>query len=289
MARRLPPLNAIKSFEAAARHCSMTRAAQELGVSQVAVTRAVQLLENRIGSTLFSRQNKQLALTPAGEEYYRVVNDILDELSAATDRLTRSQDRHLRIWSLSLFNWWLFPRLRRFLVENPDIKVEITSSSRLENLQSSEFDAVIREGSSQMEGGPGVLSLPPIELTPVCAPEPHFRELRAVADLAGHTLLHSAYRPDGWAEWLAVAGCDTVDPQAGLFMDNSGYCFHAALEGVGVALGQVPLVKDALDRGKLIQPFPQVLVTDKRYYLVANMTRRTPALKKFIRWISSCD
>lgn len=267
----------------------MTRAAQELGVSQVAITRAVQLLEGRIGSTLFSRQNKQLALTPAGEEYYRVVNQILDELSAATDRVTRSQDQHLRIWSLSLFNWWLFPRLRQFLSENPDIKVEITSSNRLDNLQSSEFDAIIRESSSQTEVGPGVLSLPPIELTPVCAPEPHFQDLRNVEDLARYTLLHSAYRPDAWSEWLSFAGCDTVDATTGLFMDNSGYCFHAALEGVGIALGQLSLVGDALKRGKLIQPFPAVLVTGKRYHLITNMTRRTPALKKFVRWISSCE
>lgn len=282
MARRLPPLNAVRSFEAAARHRSMTKAAQELGVSQVAITRAVQLLESRVGLTLFSRNNRRLSLTPSGEEYFRVVNQVLEDLSAATSRITRSHEQHLRIWSYNVFNWWLLPRMREFISRHPDIKVELTTSSRLEGLDSNDFDAVVHERSNDIPTSETIIPLFETEFTPLCRPGPEAEQLKRFDDLNKWTLLHSAYRPEAWSEWLSFVGCDSVEPNTGIYLDNSSSCFHAATEGVGVALGQLRLLREELDRGRLIQPFKEVLRTNQSYFLFINRTRRKPGLKAFV-------
>jgi LysR family glycine cleavage system transcriptional activator len=269
MTRRLPPLNALPSFEAAARHLSFSKAADELHVTHGAVSRAIRNLEKHLGVQLFTRSVRAVRLTPMGMSYAADVRQILDQLAAATLATTGQQSSVLNVSTLDTFaSKWLVPRLFKFRRENPGIDVRLSTSEKLADFVSDGIDIAIRYGRGQY---PGVVSelLMKEDVFPVCSPKllegPH--PLRTPADLKHHTLIHDDFHID-WAMWLRMSGIGDIDPHKGPSFNSSEHVLQAAVQGEGVALGRSALVAEDLSTGRLIKPFSLSLPTELAYYIV---------------------
>jgi len=290
MVRRLPPLNALRSFEAAARHLSFTKAANELNVTQAAVSHQIKTLEEALGVKLFRRLNRALLLTEPGQSYLPAVRDALDMLASATERLTRQDETGILTVSAlpSLASIWLVPRINRFLEINPDIQVRIDASEHVVDFESGDVDVALRYGRGEY---PGLHTerLMTEDIFPVCAPTlpTPARPLDRPEDLKHHTLLHDDLRLD-WRMWLMAAGVEGVDPTRGLTFNASDIVIRAAIEGQGVALGRSALAADALADGQLIKPFDVILPADFAYYFVcAERDIERPKVRKFRDWLFS--
>ncbi|MEC9345856.1 MAG: transcriptional regulator GcvA [Pseudomonadota bacterium] len=288
MSRRLPPLNAVRAFEAAARHLSFTRAASELHVTPAAISHQVKGLEDWFGVRLFERRNREILMTEAGQLLLPGVRDALDLLETAAQRISSRPDgTEIRITCMPSFAAkWLVPRLSRFRARHPEIDVLLSTEERLVDLEVEPFDLGIRSG----RGNYPRLSVHRLfddAVFPVCSPalingDPPLRKLE---DLAHHTLLHDDY-PVGWAEWLAAAGVSGVDPRKGPMFDNSAMLLQAAAEGLGVAMARHALAYADLLAGRLVRPFPMTLGSELAYYLVhqPGALRRT-SVKAFQSWL----
>lgn len=260
--RRLPPLNALRAFEAAARHLSFSKAAGELHVTQAAISHQVKALEQTLGVALFRRLNRAVLLTDAGQTYLPPVREALDQIAAATDRLARrSGGDRLRVSTIASFAAkWLLPRLMRFRAEHPRIDVLVSASNEPVDLKAGEFDAAIRYGKGDYPGLETV-HLMGDEILPLCSPRLLEGEhpLRSPSDLRYHTLLHdevhrTADDPD-WRAWLRHAGTSGVDPDRGPGFSDLGLVLQAAIDGHGVALGRLSVAADDLAAGRLVEPF----------------------------------
>ncbi len=288
MSRRLPPLNALRAFEAAARHLSFTRAADELNVTQAAVSHQIKLLEDRLGIPVFRRLNRALMLTDAGQALFPSVGEALDILAAAVDRLHR-HDRtgELTVSTMDSFAaTWLVPRLGRFRKIHPDIDVRITTSDHSVDFDRENVDVAIRYGPGDWENL-YVKRLMTEELFPVCAPSllQNGPAIETPADLKNHTLLHDNMRVD-WRMWLMAAGETGIDAERGPGYEHSNLVLLAAEQGDGVALARSVLVDRALVSGRLVKPFNLSLPTNYAYYMVcphASLDR--PKVKAFGEWI----
>ena len=288
MARRLPPLNALRTFEAAARHVSFIHAADELAVTPGAVSRQVKALEQWLGAPLFRRAHKQVSLTPLGRSYLEAVSEPLEALALATDRATRRESsRPLAIYCYPTFALrWLVPRWGRFYDAHPEIDVQLTTSLQPVDFSRDDYDAAIRVGED-LEGQPGMTArkLVDVELIPVCSPAVA-AELAGAADLANATLLHNAPRPDDWRRWLTFAGIDDVDAGAGPRFDSLNLSIQAAIGGVGVAIGIRTLVEEELASGRLVQPFGPSRLSSRPFYLTYPSHRaRDKRLAVFAEWL----
>jgi LysR family glycine cleavage system transcriptional activator len=270
MPRKLPPLTALPSFEAAARHLSFSRAAEELNVTHGAVSRAIKTLEEQLGVLLFERATRSVRLTVVGEPYARAVREALDRLAVATATAT---DRHsnatLNVSTSDGFaGKWLVPRLYRFHRAQGDIDVRVSTTGDLTNFLGDGIDIAIRYGGGTY---PGLTSefLTDEEIFPVCSPklleDPD--ALRTPEDLRRHTLIHDAY-PIGWADWLSRAGIDGVDPRNGLTFDSATFALESAVQGEGVAMGRSMLVSADLASGRLVRPFAQALKAVASFHVV---------------------
>ena len=273
MARRLPPLNALVVFEAAARHLSFTRAAEELHVTQAAVSHQIKALEDHLGLALFHRlgRGQGLILTEAGRTYLPRITAALESIRLATDVLAQvRRKRVLNIVALDSFGaMWLLPRLGRFTRQHADVDVRITAADV-------ESDALARN-LADVEIRYGVGQWPQFEVTrfltesifPVCSPalmagpEP----LQEPADLRHHTLLHDVMTTS-WRDWLTAAGVVGIDAERGPGFNHSNLVIQAAQMGEGVALGRSALVVDALKSGALIKPFALALPAPYAYFVV---------------------
>lgn len=270
MARRLPPLNALPSFEAAARHLSFSKAANELHVTHGAVSRAVRNLEDQLGVRLFVRETRSVSLTPVGASYAADVREALDHLAAATIATTGQQSSGvLSVSTLDSFAAkWLVPRLFCFRRSHGDIDVRLSTSEKLADLVSDGIDVCIRYGRGQYSGLRAELLLEE-DISPVCSPKllegPY--PLSVPADLKHHTLIHDDFHID-WSMWLRTAGVEDVDPHRGPTYHSSEHAVQAAMLGEGVALGRSALVADDLNAGRLIRPFTFRLPAGLAYYLV---------------------
>ena len=272
MAARLPSLNGLRAFEAAARHMSFTAAAAELNVTQTAISHLIRRLENEIGVRLFSRQNRGLALTAEGRDYLPGVRTAFQDLRLATERLLRKDDeRVLTISTLaSLAAKWLLPRLASFQEKHRDIDVRITTSTELVDFHGCEIDAAIRFGRGQW---PGLQAdwLMADELFPVCSPQLLQGEnpLRKPEDLAKHTLLHTSGYSEDWQQWLTAAGvAPGLSARHGPTFDLSLMTVQAAIDGMGVAIGRTSYVEADIAAGRLVVPFDISLPSDAGFYLV---------------------
>ena len=286
--RQLPPMSTLRSFEAAARHLSFTRAAEELHVTHGAVSRAIRTLEDRLQVKLFKRNIRAVVLTLAGDSYFVVVRDLLDRLSAATVTLMDQQTSGvINVSTIDSFGAkWLVPRLFRFSQKHKDIDVRLSSSSQLANFESDGIDLVIRFGRGNYPGLQSEL-LVQENLTPVCSPKlmagPH--PPRTLADLKHHTLIHDEF-PIDWVGWLKFAGASDIDARRGIRFQSSVHAVQAAVQGDGIVLGRSALVSDDLKAGRLIQPFNVVLPMDLAYYVVyppSSIAR--PKVKAFRDWL----
>ncbi len=288
MSDRLPSLNAMRAFEAAARHLSFSRAADELNVTKAAVSHQVKALEDELGLPLFRRLNRALMLTPAGQTLYPPITEALGLMSTAVARVRR-QDRsgELTVSTLDSFAAiWLVPRIGRFRKAHPDIDVRIATSDDSIDFTNSNVDLAIRYGAG---GWPGVHAEPLMteEIFPVCAPALLHSgpPLKKPSDLAAHTLLHDHPR-DWWRMWLMAVGDTTVDSEKGPGYQHSNLVLQAAEQGDGVAIARSVLAADALAAGRLVKPFDLTVPAEYAYYLVcppAHLER--PKVKAFRQWL----
>ncbi|MCP3138597.1 transcriptional regulator GcvA [Pyxidicoccus xibeiensis] len=264
--RRIPPLGALRAFEAGARHLSFTRAATELHVTQAAISHQVRQLEDWLGVSLFERRGHALTLTAKGAAYLKELTPAFDRLSEATTRLYEAEQGPLRLTVLPSFaTCWLVPRLERFRKLHPDLELHLSSSAELWDFLDDRFDVGIRSGLGRWTGLKAE-QLAPEALSPVCSPA-LAKRLRSPPDLRKVRLLHDTPK-DAWRRWLEAAGVEGVDADAGPSFNDAGLVLQAAVQGQGVALGRLLLASDDLKAGRLIQPFEKVLPNDFGYWLV---------------------
>ncbi len=284
MARHLPPLNALRAFEAAARHLSFTKAAEELNVTQAAISHQVKGLEDRLGVALFRRQNRALTLTEAGQAYLPALKDAFDAIDAATARLVaRDRSGAVTVTCLPSFAaTWLVRRLGRFRAQHPDLDVRLLTNERLVDFAREDVDIGVRYGRGHW---PGLMAekLLTEDMFPVCAPAllKGPKPLKRPADLKHHTLLHDDMEMD-WQRWLVAASVKGVDPNRGLQFSSSSMLLQAAADGQGVAMGRSALAAGYLAEGRLVRPFELKLHSDAAYYVIYSQAHaHRPKVKTF--------
>ena len=276
MDRRLPSMKALRAFEAAARHLSFTKAADELNVTQAAISHRIKTLEERLNVQLFRRFNRRLELTEAARVYLPSLRSAHDMVAAATDWITAPESSAtLRVSVVVSFAAkWLLPRFKRFGQRHPDVDVQITADDRLVNFGGEDFDMGIRFGRGHYPGL-RIDRLMEDRIIPVCSPSllSGRHPLRSPEDLKHHTLLHDlAWFEDerpGWALWLECAGVHDVDPTLGSGFNLWAMLIDAAVAGQGVALARAPLAEDDIRAGRLVQPFGPSFTTANAYWLVS--------------------
>ena len=239
----LPPLDLIQGFEAAARNLSFTKAAEELFITQSAVSRQIRALEEHLSVPLFERRHRALVLTEQGRILQRAAGELLERLQEVTDRLrTTGATRQLTVTTTSGFaSLWLIPRLRGFTVLQPDVDVRISATYKAINLERSLVDVAVRYCAAE-DAPEGATLLFGEELFPVCSPallDGWPRALRTLQDLEHHVLLHmdGAFGYLDWGTWLAAQGCADLKPAASLRFDGYEQMIGAALSGQGVGMG----------------------------------------------------
>ncbi|MBQ4851490.1 transcriptional regulator GcvA [Pseudoalteromonas sp. MMG013] len=270
MSRRLPPLNALKAFEAAARHLSFTKAAEELFVTQAAVSHQIKILEEHLGLKLFLRKNRSLLLTEEGQGYFLDIKEIFSQLIDSTEKLLARGAKGSITVSLtpSFAIQWLVPRLSQFNELHPEIDVRIKAQDHDENSLTDDVDVAIYYGRGHWSGVQ-THKLHTEYLVPLCSPlllsGP--KPLDQASDLEHHTLLHDMTRR-AWKAWMKTAGVRNVQVNQGPIFSHSSMVLQAAIHGQGVALGNSVLAKPDLDAGRLIIPFSHSLESKNAYYLV---------------------
>jgi LysR family glycine cleavage system transcriptional activator len=270
MSKRLPPLNALRVFDAAARHLSFTRAADELFVTQAAVSHQIKSLEDFLGLKLFRRRNRSLLLTEEGQSYFQDIKEIFSQLTEATRKLqARSAKGALTVSLLPSFAiQWLVPRLTSFNSAYPGIDVRIQAVDRQEDKLADDVDVAIFYGRGNWPGL-RVEKLYAEYLLPVCSPLLLTGEkaLKTPADLAKHTLLHDASRRD-WQTYTRQLGLNHINVQQGPIFSHSAMVLQAAIHGQGVALANNVMAQSEIEAGRLVCPFNDVLVSKNAFYLV---------------------
>jgi LysR family glycine cleavage system transcriptional activator len=286
---RLPSLNALRCFEAVARLGSMCKAADELCVTNAAVSHQIRLLESELGLELFARRANLLLLTTVGEHYAPRVREAFRTLQLATNNLRRDKVSRLEIAVLPAFaTKWLVPRLHRFYQQHPGIHIDITAQERPDPAQC----ALCIDDRQHPDGDYVVEPLLSTEYFPVCQ-SALAGELNHVRDLARSSLLHNrsvaraAQRPT-WQRWVEAVGCPDVDVHEGMQFNDDLVTLQAAMEGQGVALAQRILVEYDLAACRLVRPFPALSALSLDYYLVyPHQGLRNVALTSFHRWLQA--
>jgi LysR family transcriptional regulator, glycine cleavage system transcriptional activator len=289
MSRRLPPMNALRAFEAASRHSSFTSAAQELFITQGAVSRHVSTLEKWLKVQLFSRKSRGIELTPKGQVFFRLVRGALDQLEYAARQLQqRPDEKTLRLKLPPTFAIrWLVPRLARFHARHSDIDVQITTSHQPVAFNREDLDACIHSDTRPLANA-HCRRLFGERLLPVCSPSlpGAAGRLERPGDLARHVLICSLNRPRDWPTWLAAAGIDDIDGNSGIKLENSALTYQAAIDGLGVVIAQRSFVLDDLRAGRLIAPLHLEVPGDGSYYLCYPAERSKPeAVSAFEEWL----
>ncbi|WP_213993180.1 transcriptional regulator GcvA [Sodalis sp. dw_96] len=288
MSKRLPPLNALRAFDAAARHLSFTKAAEELFVTQAAVSHQIKSLEDFLGLKLFSRRNRSLLLTEEGQSYYIDIKEIFSNLADATRKLqSRSAKGALTVSLLPSFAiQWLVPRLSSFNAAWPEIDVLIQAVDREEDKLPDDVDVAIFHGRGNWPGLK-VEKLYAEYLLPVCAPSLLSGEhpLTSPAELINHTLLHDASRRD-WQAFTHQLGLSHINVQQGPIFSHSVMVLQAAIHGQGVALANNVMAQMEIEAGRLICPFNDVLVSKNAFYLVCHDSHaEVGKIAAFRQWI----
>lgn len=270
MANRLPPLNALRAFDASARQLSFTRAAEELFVTQAAISHQIKSLEEYLGIKLFMRKNRALLLTEEGQAYYLDIKDIFNALHDATEKLLARGAKGAITVSLqpSFAIQWLVPRLNAFNILHPDIDVRIKAVDQEDNSLTQDVDVAIYHGRGNWSNLHAD-KLHTEYLIPVCSPllMSDKKPLLMVTDLTQHTLLHDTSRRD-WKRWFKQVGVKGVNVNHGPIFSHSSMVLQAAIHGQGVALANSVLAKPDIDAGRLICPFNDVLISKNSFYFV---------------------
>ncbi len=271
MRHRFPPLNPLRAFEVTARHMSFTEAADELCVTQSAVSRQVKALEGYLGFELFVRNARGLELTPQAKAYAAALTDAFQQIEATTDELFLHQGTTtLTLMGYAmLINRWLLPKLSEFQIKHPRIMVRTIASSENVDFTRDVVDLGIRYGSGSWSHLHADLLFND-ELLPVCSPG--FLESAGKIDtpekLARTKRLHLRKRKRDWDDWSANAGMTLPDEDDPVYFDDLAILYEAAVAGHGIAIGQYRYVEDDLRKGRLVAPFEHVLRRQSGYYLV---------------------
>src|SRR5262245_26966727 len=290
----LPPLGFFHGFEAAARNLSFTKAAEELFVTQSAVSRQIKALEDHLGIALFERRPRAIALTENGQALYRVTAEVLERLQEATDRLRASaQTRQAPITTPTGFaSLWLIPRLPGFTRVHPDIDVRISATTDMLNLERSLVDLAIRYCNAEAMPE-GAVRLFGEEVVPVCSRSllrDRSRPLKRPEDLKHHALLHFDYPGErfmvDWGTWLTAHGVGDLRTAGALRFSQYEQMIQAAISGQGVALAMQPLVSDLIAQGTLVAPFRQAIVGSRAYCLIESAgAAAKPHVRQFATWL----
>jgi LysR family transcriptional regulator, glycine cleavage system transcriptional activator len=289
MARaRLPPLNAIKAFEAAARLRSFTRAAEELNVTHGAVSRQIRLLEDWLGTKLFLRTSRNAVPTRAGADLLAEAGPALDRLAGAALCLQSSVHPRglLNISALPTFAMrWLIPRLPEFQRQHPALELRIVTASTPAKQFRMGADVVL-SGPSRHPGWVGSRFLAETYLPLLSSGLMKEHPLRAPADLAQHTLLHAATRREMWPRWLTAAGHADLRPARNQVFEHFYFAIQAAIEGLGVVIGPLALVAEELREGRLVAPITEPALRTRGYFVYAPETSSaTPAVIALRQWL----
>jgi LysR family glycine cleavage system transcriptional activator len=296
--RPLPPLDLLRGFEAAARHLSFTRAAGELFLTQSAVSRQIQALEAFVGVDLFERRHKALALTEAGQAYYRTVAQTLDQLREATRRLRESRTGHVLTvtTTVSFAALWLVPRLSHFRKAHPHVDVRITATHEVVDLEREGVDVAIRDCPLNRVP-PGAEFLVGEHLAPMCSPGYAREAKRAKSplarpeDLRHHILLtlHDAPRRWpwlSWAAWFEAMGVEDLHPAGTLSFDQYDQVMQAAMHGQGVALGRMTLLGQPIRDKQLVPLFGRQQQLARGFHAVfAAGAHERPEARQFVDWL----
>jgi len=293
--RVLPSLDFLRGFEAAGRRLSFTLAAEELFVTQSALSRQIKALEDALGVALFMRKHRALALTPAGAAFHRAVGDTLAVIAAAADvaRGKAAPQGVTLSTTVSFASLWIIPRLSRFRAAHPDVEVYVSADDRVVDIARGNVDVVVRylpDASAPV----GALRLFGERMMPVASPKLIRRRgtpLKRPADLARHVLLH--YNdPEGrvpwldWSSWLASNGAPGLKPAGALRFTLYDQVIQAAVGGQGVALGRIPMIAAHLRDGRLVAPFAKRYDSARGYFaIVAPRAGERTDVAAFVRWL----
>jgi LysR family glycine cleavage system transcriptional activator len=289
---RLPPLDLLLAFEAAARHLSFTRAAAERFVTQSAVSRQIRALEDDLGVALFARQHRALVLTPAGEKLLLACQNMLAQMrrTMAGIRAPAAREVLAITTTPSFASLWLIPRLRAFTQAHPAVDVRLDASYDIRDLRGDGFDIAVRYQRVSAGDSEPLFSE---SMLPVCAPSllrAKTPPLKAPADLHAHTLLQMETVPGTmpleWESWLSAHGLPELQPRSMVTFSSYNEVVTAALEGQGVALGRRPLIDGLLRQKKLVTLFGTTKQTAKAYFVVTDpASRARPAVRAMEQWM----
>jgi LysR family transcriptional regulator, glycine cleavage system transcriptional activator len=292
---RLPPLNFISGFEAAARNLSFTKAARELFITQSAISKQVKALEESLGVALFERRTRELALTAEGQQLYRTATELLDWLQEESDKLRAGgKAQQISVTASPGFtSLWLIPRLKRFRMTHPDIDVRISATVDILQLERKRLDVAIRY--CRPDAAPkGAVRLFDYSAFPVCSPalmRDCSKPLVKPEDLGAHVLLHDTYTTSqrayvDWESWFATVGLTDLQPAGALYFNHYDQMIQAAIQGQGVALGISSLVHELLQDGLLVAPFSTPVVDTRACFIVTSpLAVGKPQVEAFVHWL----
>lgn len=288
--KKFPPLNALKAFESAARHLNFTKAAEELFVTQAAVSHQIKLLEDFLGVALFHRRNRLLELTELGLQYFDEIRPLLEQIAKATDQIRAKNNRQILTISVpqTFGMQWLVPRLNDFHEKFPEIEVRIKGVDQDEGLLGKEIDVAIYYGSGKWEN---VESIRLTEAPLVMLASPRFLEQNPLvqpSDLIGKTLLH-VFSRNKWKRTIEHFGLEEqIDvEQAGSVFSHTFMALQAAMHQQGIAIANKVLAQNELEQGNLIEPFPIGLYDEKTFYVVyPPQMLNIIKVRNFVEWIT---
>jgi LysR family glycine cleavage system transcriptional activator len=287
MRPRLPALNNLRAFEAAARHESFTRAAEELCVTQGAVSQQVKALEEGFGIKLFNRERQRLVITEAGRDYLNVVRDALDRIAVGTERLLQRQNAGVLTVSTSpdFAAKWLVHRLGHFAETHSGIDLRVSATMHHVDFAREEVDLAVRHGDGNWPGL-DTYQLSEEQLFAVCSPKLLGRRRPGKpADIAKFPLIHLDDRAD-WTRWLRAARVDQGDATHGPVLNRASMVIDAAINGQGIALARTTLAAWDIINGRLVRPFPNSLPLAKTYWIVCpKATSNLPKIVTFRNWL----
>ncbi len=289
--RRLPPLNALRIFEVASRTGSYAEAGAELGLTHGAVSRQIAVLEGWLGQRLFVRVGRRMAATPAARAFASEVSLAFDRIVAGAEAVGRPSARHvLRVSAPATFAMrWLIPRLERFHAERPQVEVTVTTTTTLHDDLRGGFDVAVRRGTAERGAWPQFHAVPFLREADTLIASPALIArvpLATPADVADHVLLGSETRSGDWTDWLERAGVPHRSHQRRRVFDHFFVTLQAVVDGLGIAVGPLPVLGADVEAGRLLTPFPTITVPRTGYLaLVARDAAKTAFLAGFVDWL----
>ena len=289
--RRLPPLNALRVFEVAARTSSYAEAGGELGLTHGAVSRQIAGLESWLGQRLFVRTGRRMAPTPAARAFAAEVSLSFDRVTTAAEACGRLDARRiLRVSAPTTFAMrWLIPRLERFHAERAEVEVAVTTAMTLHDELRGGFDVAIRRGAENVDEWPQHRAVRFLDECDTLIMSPTLFDrlpVRRVNDIANHVLLSTETRPNDWADWLDRAGLSHLAGQRRRVFDHFFVTLQATLDGLGLAVGPLPVLASDVATGRIVLPFPDILTPRTGYVaLVPFDADKTNSLNAFIEWL----